>query len=132
MQDIPVMYCIPKMHKNPISFRFIRASLVCNIKPLSEDITLIFKLLYEKVERYIKGKVWPGIKTFWTTQSSFPAISSINKFNKRKGFINPPTTDHRPSDHFPLTLPLTNHLLTDQPIGLHQLHQHILNMLCNL
>ena len=112
MQDIPVMYCIPKMHKNPISFRFIRASLVCNIKPLSEDITLIFKLLYEKVERYIKGKVWPGIKTFRTTQSSFPAISSINKFNKRKGFINPPTTDQattfRLPSHSPTTYSPTN------------------------
>ena len=73
------------MRKNPISFRFIIASPVCSIKPLSKDITSIFKLFYEKVERYhTKGKVWSGIKTFWTIQNSYPVISSINKLNKRK------------------------------------------------
>ena len=34
MQDLPVMYWIPKIHKNPISFCFIVASPVCRIKPL--------------------------------------------------------------------------------------------------
>ena len=38
MQDLPVMYWIPKMHKNPITFRFIIASPACSIKPLSKDI----------------------------------------------------------------------------------------------
>ena len=85
MQDLPVMHWIPKMQKNPISFHFIIESPVCSIKPLSKDITSIFKLFYEKVERYhIKGKVWSGIKTFWTIQKSYPVISSINKLNKRK------------------------------------------------
>ena len=85
IQDLPVMYWIPKMNKNPSSFRFIIASLVCSIKPPLKDITSIFKLFYEKVERYhTKGKVWSGIKTFWTIQNSYPVISSINKLNKCK------------------------------------------------
>ena len=63
MQDLLGIYQIPKMHKNPIRFRFIIASPVCSIKPLPKDITTILKLLYEKVERYhTKGKVWSGIK----------------------------------------------------------------------
>ena len=42
-------------------------------------------MFYEKVERYhTKGKVWSGIKTFWTIQNSYPVISTINKLNKRK------------------------------------------------
>ena len=37
------------------------------------------------MERYhTKGKVWSGIKTFWTIQNSYPVISTINKLNKRK------------------------------------------------
>ena len=56
MQDLPVMYWIPKMHKKPISFRCIIASPVCSIKPLSKDITSIFKLFYEKVETSYKRK----------------------------------------------------------------------------
>ena len=59
MQDLPVMCWSPKMRKNPISFRFIIASPACSIKPLSKDITSIFKLFHEKLERYHKkGKVW--------------------------------------------------------------------------
>ena len=79
------MYWIPKMHKNPISFRVIITSPVCSIKPLAKDITSIFKLFYEKVERYhTKEKAWLRIKTFWTIQNSYPIISSINKLNKPK------------------------------------------------
>ena len=63
MQDLPVMKWFPKMDKNPISFRLIIASRVHSIKALSKHITSIFQLLYEKVERYTKVKVWSGIKT---------------------------------------------------------------------
>ena len=94
MQDLPVMYWIPKMHKNPISFCFIIASPVCSVKPLSKDITSIFKLFYEKVERYhTKGRVWSGIKTFWTIQNSYPVISSINKLHKSKAAKSMSTFD---------------------------------------
>ena len=65
MQVLAVMYWIPKMYKNAASFRFIIASPVCNIKPLSKDITSILKLFYEKVKRfYTKENVWSGIETF--------------------------------------------------------------------
>ena len=85
MQDLLVMYWIQKMHKNPISSRYIIASPVYSIKPLSKDITSIFKLFYEKMERYhTKGQVWSGINTIWNVQNSYPVISSINKLNKRK------------------------------------------------
>ena len=73
VKDSPVMYWIPKMHKNPINFCFIIAFPVCSIKPVSKDITSILKLVYEKVERYTKGKVWSGIKTLWTIQDTLPS-----------------------------------------------------------
>ena len=85
MKDLPVMYRIPKMYRNPVSFRFIIASPVCSIKPLSKDITSIFKLFYENVERYhTKGKVWSGFKTFWTIQNSYPVISKLKKHKAAK------------------------------------------------
>ena len=94
MQDLPVMYWIPKMHKNPVSFRFIIASPVCSIKPLSKDITSMFKLFYEKVKRFpTKGKVWSGIETFWTIQNSYPVISNISKLNKTKAAKSMSTFD---------------------------------------
>ena len=94
IQDLPVMYRIPNMYKNPISFCFIIASPVCSIKPHSKDITSIFKLFYEKVKRYhTKGKVWSGIKTFWTIHNSYPVISSIKKLNKCKAAKSMSTFD---------------------------------------
>ena len=70
---------------NPIIFWFIIVSSVCSIKPLSKNITSLCKLFYRKVERYhIKEKVWSRIKTFWTTQNSYPVIPSINKVEKGK------------------------------------------------
>ena len=88
------MYWIPKIHKIQISFRFNIASPVCSIKPLSKDITSMFKLFYEKGERYhTKEKVCSGIKTFWTIQNSYPVISSINKLNKRKAAKSMSTFD---------------------------------------
>ena len=94
MQDLLVMYWIPKMHKNPISFRFIIASPVCSVKPLSKDITSMDKLFYGKVERYhTKGKLWFGIKTFCKIQNSYPVMSSINKLNKCKAAKSMSTFD---------------------------------------
>ena len=67
IKDLSVMYWIPKSYENPIIFCFIIASPVYSSKPVSNDITSIFKLFYEKVERYhTKGKLGSGIKTFWT------------------------------------------------------------------
>ena len=93
MKDLPVMHWIPKMHKNPVSFCFIIASPVYSIKPLSKNMKSIFKLFYEKVERYHKkGKVWWRIKTFWTIQNSYPSISSI-KLNHHKAAKSVSTFD---------------------------------------
>ena len=79
------MYWIPKMYTNAVSFRFIIASPVCNIKPLSKDITSILKLFYEKVEKVsYKSKSMVRNQDLFTIQDSYPIISSINKLNKRK------------------------------------------------
>ena len=84
MEKLPVMYWIPKIHKKPTAFRFIIASPECSLKPLSKDITAIFKLFYKKVERYhMKGTLWSGINKFWVIQNNKPVIDKIIKLNKR-------------------------------------------------
>ena len=65
MEIMSSIYWLPKMHKNPVGFRFVIASPKCSLKPLTKDITALFKLFYSRVERYhLKGKVWSGIKKF--------------------------------------------------------------------
>ena len=84
MENLPLMYWIPKMHKNPVGFRFIIASPQCTLKHLAKDLTAIFRFFYEKIERYHqKGKVWSGVNKFWIIQNTKPIIHSINNLNKR-------------------------------------------------
>ena len=84
MKILPSNYCLPKMHKNPVGFRFIIGSPKCSLKPLTKDITAIFKMFYNIGERYhLKGRLWSGIKTFWVIQNNRPVINSINKIDKR-------------------------------------------------
>ena len=84
MERLPSMYWLPKMHKQPVGFRFIIASPKCSLKPLTKQITSIFKLVYNNVERYnLKSKIWSGVNKFWIIQNNKPVINTINKINKR-------------------------------------------------
>ena len=44
-ETLPIIYWMPKMHKNPSGARFIIASSKCSTKPLSKNISYIFKLI---------------------------------------------------------------------------------------
>ena len=52
MKDIPVIYWIPKMHKNPTSQRFIAGSKLCTIKNLSKHFSKALKLILNHLENY--------------------------------------------------------------------------------
>ena len=45
-KDLPTMYWIPKMHKNPVKYRFIVASKCCSTKQLSTAVSNAFKLIH--------------------------------------------------------------------------------------
>ena len=79
---LPHIYWLPKMHKNPIKFRFIIAAPKCSIKPLSKAVTSVFKLFYNQIEHYnLKSYFYSSIKTFWVIQNNQPVIDSLNKIN---------------------------------------------------
>ena len=50
--QLPNMYWMPKMHKNPIKARFIIASPKSSIKPLARTITSIFRLFFRQIQTY--------------------------------------------------------------------------------
>ena len=84
MHTLPDIYWLPKLHKSPIKARFIIASKKCSLKKLNKDVTSIFKLAYEQVERYNKKScTFSGIKTFWVIQNSQPVLSTLNKINTK-------------------------------------------------
>ena len=51
-KDLPTMYWIPKMHKNPIKHRFIIASKTCCTKPVSKSVSSAFKLIHRQTENF--------------------------------------------------------------------------------
>ena len=84
MHTLPDIYWLPKLHKTPIKARFIIASQKCTVKKLSKDITSIFKLAYNQIDRYNqKACTFSGINTFWVIQNSMPVLSTLDKINSK-------------------------------------------------
>ena len=78
IEGLPLMYCIPNMHKNPVRSRFIIASPKCTLKPLSKNIAALFKVFYRKLKSTIQiwNLVWGR---FWLSKiTSQFLIQSIN------------------------------------------------------
>ena len=83
-QVLPTIYWIPKLHKNPSKSRFIIASPVSSLKPLTKGVTSVFKLFFKQIERYSnKCRFYSGVNSFWTVLNNEPVINQINKLNER-------------------------------------------------
>ena len=80
---LPIMYWMPKMHKNPIGFRFIIASKNCSTKPLSKVVSKIFRLFIEQIENFHKkSKFLSGYNKFWVLKNVEPIIDLLKNVNR--------------------------------------------------
>merc|ERR1711928_285663 len=85
-KDLPSMYWIPKMHKNPPGARFIIASKQCSTKKISKSVSSAFKLIYNQIENFHKkAKFLSNYNKFWVLQNTDPVLSSIKRINRKKG-----------------------------------------------
>ena len=85
-KDLPSMYWIPKMHKDPSGARFIIASRQCSTKKISKSVSSAFKLMYHQIENFHKkSKFLSNYNKFWVLQNPDPVISSIKQINRKKG-----------------------------------------------
>ena len=50
--DLPKLYWIPKLHKNPYKQRYIAGSAKCSTKPLSQILTRILTAVKESLQKY--------------------------------------------------------------------------------
>ena len=53
-KQLPSIYWLPKLKKNPAKATFIIAAPTCSVKPLSKYITSCFKLIFNQVNCYNK------------------------------------------------------------------------------
>ena len=78
MQDIPLIYWIPKMHKNPIGSRFIAGSKKCSIKLLSKYFSKALKLILNHMKLYA-NTVYErsNLNYFWIIENSLDFMDKI-------------------------------------------------------
>ena len=82
---LPIMYWMPKLHKDPIGARFIIASKFSCNKPLSKVLALVYQMIFGQVQSFHnKSKFYTGFNLFWVVQNSRPIIDMLDKINKKK------------------------------------------------
>ena len=85
MCSLPDIYWMPKLHKNPVKFRFIISSKYCTTKYLSKNISSAFSLFSKQIEMYNKkSHYYSGVKSYWIIQNRTPVLDCINKCIARK------------------------------------------------
>ena len=83
-KSLPLMYWMPKMHKNPVGFRFIIASKYCSTKLISKAVTKAFRLIYQQVEHFHdKSTFYSNYNNFWVVQNSLPVIKKLDRCNAK-------------------------------------------------
>ena len=84
-RSLPVMYWIPKKHKQPSGARFIIASKHCSTKGISKAVSDVFKLIYRQTENFHKNsKFLSNYNLFWVLQNANPIIETFDSINKKK------------------------------------------------
>ena len=76
---LPKLFWIPKLHKNPIKFRFIAGARNCSTKPLSVLLNKGLSVIRNQFLKYCESIYRnSGINCFWSVKSSFEFLSRIN------------------------------------------------------
>ena len=69
--DLPYIYWIPKMHKNPYKHRFIAGSSKCSTKPLSILLTKLLTHIKQGLQKYCETAYSRnGINQMWILKNS--------------------------------------------------------------
>ena len=81
---LPVIYWIPKIHKNPPGAHFIIAPKIRSTKQISKCDSNVFQLVYFQIENFQKNaKFLLNYSKFWVLQNFDPGIQSLNNINKK-------------------------------------------------
>ncbi len=79
-RQLPFLYWIPKMHKNPPKQRFIAASSCCSTKSTSSIITRCLKLIQQAHKIYCdRIKTYTGFQLMWIIQNSHELHDMLSK-----------------------------------------------------
>ena len=82
MKEIPTIYWIPKMHKNPIGSRFIAGSRICALKPISKAFSKALKLILNHMRLY-SNTVFErtNLNYYWIIDNSLNFMDKVKDKN---------------------------------------------------
>ena len=80
--DLPYIYWIPKMHKNPYKHRFIAGSSKCSTKPLSILLTKLLTHIKQGLQKYCETAYSrSGINQMWILKNSKELLDHLKSQN---------------------------------------------------
>ena len=76
--DLPKLYWIPKLHKNPYKQRYIAGSAKCSTKPLSQILTRILTAVKEGLQKYCDtAYARSGVNQMWILKNSKELLENL-------------------------------------------------------
>ena len=82
MEELPSVYWLPKLHKNPYGNRFIAASNKCTTKPLSRLLTDCLTTVLVHYNEYCNGIFRnTGVNCCWVISNSQSVLDSIQRLS---------------------------------------------------
>ena len=76
--DLPKLYWIPKLHKNPYKQRYIAGSAKCSTKPLSQILTRILTAVKEGLQKYCDtAYARSGFDQMWSLKNSKELLENL-------------------------------------------------------
>ena len=80
--DLPYIYWIPKMHKNPYKHRFIAGSSKCSTKPLSILLTKLLTNIKQGLQKYCETSYSrSGVNQMWILKNSKELLEHLQSPN---------------------------------------------------
>ena len=77
--DLPSLYWIPKLHKDPYKQRYIAGSTKCSTKPLSKLLTSILSTVKDGLKKYCNVIYsHSGINQMWILKNSKELLDNFN------------------------------------------------------
>ena len=78
-QDLPSLYWIPKLHKNPYKQRFIAGSSKCSTKALSQLLTTLLTAVKEGLQKYCDTAYSrSGLNQMWILKNSKALFENLD------------------------------------------------------
>ena len=82
MEELPSVYWLPKLHKNPYGNTFIAASNKCTTKPLSRLLTNCLTTVFMHYNGYCNGIFMnTGVNCCWVISNSQSVLDSIQRLS---------------------------------------------------